>query len=113
MIWYVFPDVEQGISWEGHLGGLITGFIFSRLYDAPDYQKPIVYDWQKPDFDPQQDSFMKRFDENGNFVNPPKPEPEIEGDTEVQEQESILKIPTYNIVYRYVKKPEEGKENEE
>ena len=25
MIWYVFPDIEEGISWEGHLAGLITG----------------------------------------------------------------------------------------
>ncbi|WP_297332154.1 rhomboid family intramembrane serine protease [Flavobacterium sp.] len=82
MIWYVFPDVDEGISWEGHLGGLVTGFLFSRFYDSPDYQKPIVYDWQRPDFNPQEDAFMKRFDENGNFVNPPKPEPEPEQDTD-------------------------------
>jgi membrane associated rhomboid family serine protease len=73
MIWYVFPDVEEGISWEGHLAGLITGLVFSLIYKTPELTKPIIYAWQQPDFDPSQDPFMKRFDENGNFVNPPKP----------------------------------------
>ena len=68
MIWYVFPDVDQSISWEGHLAGLITGFVLTLFYKAPEYAKPIVYDWQRPDFDSSLDPFMKHFDENGNFV---------------------------------------------
>ncbi|MFH6998980.1 rhomboid family intramembrane serine protease [Flavobacterium sp. FlaQc-57] len=78
MIWYVFPEVDKTISWEGHLAGFITGFIMSLLYKAPEYAKPIVYDWQRPDFNPDEDAFMKHFDENGNFVNTEIPEPEDE-----------------------------------
>ncbi|MBK9223605.1 MAG: rhomboid family intramembrane serine protease [Flavobacterium sp.] len=74
MIWYVFPHVEEGISWEGHLAGLITGFAFSVLFKTTDYKKLIRYEWEQPDYDPQTDKFMQRFDENGNFVNLPKPE---------------------------------------
>ena len=69
MIWYVFPEVDKTISWEGHLAGFITGFVMSLLYNTPEYVKPIVYEWQKPDFNPDEDAFMKHFDENGNFVN--------------------------------------------
>ncbi|WP_374174063.1 rhomboid family intramembrane serine protease [Flavobacterium tructae] len=69
MIWYVFPEVDKTISWEGHLAGFITGFVMSLLYKTPEYVKPIVYEWQKPDFNPDEDAFMKHFDENGNFVN--------------------------------------------
>ncbi|WP_264535116.1 rhomboid family intramembrane serine protease [Flavobacterium sp. N1736] len=78
MIWYVFPDVDASISWEGHLAGFITGFALTLLYKAPEYTKPIVYEWQKPDFNPDDDAFMKHFDENGNFVNTEKPEDEFE-----------------------------------
>lgn len=110
MIWYVFPDVEQGISWEGHLGGLITGFLFSRLYKTPEYRKQIVYDWQRPDFDPQQDAFMKRFDENGNFVNPPKP-------TDIEVIDAEVLSPTQpriiRIVYRFIEKPKEDTSRKE
>ena len=74
MIWYVFPHVEEGISWEGHLSGLMTGFAFSILFKTTDYKKLIRYDWEQPDYDPQTDKFMQRFDENGNFVNLPSPE---------------------------------------
>lgn len=69
MIWYVFPDVDASISWEGHLAGFITGFALSLFYKTPEYAKPIVYDWQRPDFNPEEDPFMKHFDESGNFVN--------------------------------------------
>ncbi len=76
MIWYVFPDVDVSISWEGHLAGFITGFALTLLYKTPEYKKPIVYDWQKPDFNPEDDAFMKHFDENGNFVNTEIPDEE-------------------------------------
>lgn len=78
MIWYVFPDVDQSISWEGHLAGLVTGFVLTLFYKTPEYTKPIVYDWQRPDFDASNDSFMKHFDEDGNFINLPDEEEEEE-----------------------------------
>lgn len=74
MIWYVFPDIDKTISWEGHLAGLITGFLFATYYKTPDYKKAIQYNWEKPDFKPEEDPFMKHFDENGNFVNIPQEE---------------------------------------
>ena len=82
MVWYVFPSPEitgeKSISWEGHLGGLVTGFLLSLVYKAPEYKKVLKYDWEHPDFDPSEDKFMQRFDENGNFVNVPKLEENAE-----------------------------------
>ncbi|MGE6353805.1 rhomboid family intramembrane serine protease [Flavobacterium sp. NPDC079362] len=83
MIWYVFPDVDKTISWEGHLAGFITGLVMSFFYKTPEYAKPIVYEWQKPDFNPEEDAFMKHFDEDGNFVN-----------TEIEDEEFVT-VPTY------------------
>ena len=78
MIWYVFPSPEvvgsNSISWEGHLAGLITGFVFAIKFKTPDYIKDIKYEWEKPDFNPEADAFMKHFDESGNFVSTPAPE---------------------------------------
>ncbi len=78
MIWYVFPQVDNHISWEGHLSGLITGFAFAAYFKTPDYKKAIQYPWERPDFNPEEDAFMKHFDENGNFVTIPVEEEEVE-----------------------------------
>ena len=75
MVWYIFPEVDNKISWEGHLAGLITGFALSLMYETPEYKKVIKYDWEHPDFNPMEDKFMQRFDEHGNFVNKPVEEP--------------------------------------
>ena len=74
MVWYIFPNVEQGISWESHLSGLIVGLVFTKFFEVLRCQKHLKYDWQRPDFDPSQDKFMQRFDDDGNFVNLPPPE---------------------------------------
>jgi len=79
MLWYVFPKVDDTISWEGHLAGLISGFVLSFVYKTPEYKKPVKYDWEQPDYDSTDDKFMQRFDENGNFVNSPVVEEEEAG----------------------------------
>ncbi|WP_281336557.1 rhomboid family intramembrane serine protease [Flavobacterium eburneipallidum] len=94
LIWYVFPKVEDKISWEGHLAGFITGFALSLFYKTPEYKKIIKYDWEHPDYDPMQDKFMQRFDENGNFVNLPV----IEPDEEIQSYFSSNLPVNYEIV---------------
>lgn len=75
LVWYIFPtpDVrgEKSISWEGHLAGLLTGFILSIIYKTPEFKKVAKYEWEMPDYDPINDKFMQRFDDNGNFVNLP------------------------------------------
>ncbi len=97
MVWYIFPNVQEGISWEGHLAGLITGYVFSLAIKTPEYQKPIVYDWERPDFNPEEDMFMRHFDENGNFQNLPKPE----DDAETRDEEFFRS--NYNVFYTIVR----------
>ncbi|TXI68565.1 MAG: rhomboid family intramembrane serine protease [Flavobacterium sp.] len=73
-VWYMFPNVKEGISWEGHLAGFIVGLALALILKTPQFSKPIFYEWEKPDFNPELDPFMKNFDEKGNFNPPPKPE---------------------------------------
>lgn len=73
-VWYMFPQVQEGISWEGHLAGFSVGLVLALLLKTPQFGKTIFYEWQQPDFNPEHDPFMRNFDENGNFNPPPKPE---------------------------------------
>lgn len=95
MIWYIFPDVQQGISWEGHLAGLITGYIFTLAIKTPEYKKTVVYEWEKPDYNSEEDMFMKHFDESGNF----KPLPKVE-EIEVAEEEYFQA--NFNVFYTII-----------
>lgn len=99
LLWYVFPSPittgELQVSWEGHLAGLVVGLVMAIRYKTPDYVADIQYPWEKPEFNPQEDAFMKHFDENGNFVNTPAPEEEMTVENATSE---------LNYVYTFVKK---------
>ena len=94
LVWYIFPTVdvpgEKSISWEGHLSGLLAGIILSTICKTPEYKKAPKYDWEKPDYNPENDTFMQRFDENGNFVNLP-----------IIEEEPIFSYYSSNIPVAY------------
>lgn len=66
MIWYVFP-IKEGMSWEGHLAGLITGFVFAIIF-RKEVAKPEKYVWEKPEYNEDDDPFLKHFDAEGNFI---------------------------------------------
>lgn len=66
LFWYITP-IDPELSWEGHLAGFLVGFSFSLLFKMP-IRVVSKYEWQQPDFDEEEDEFMKHFDENGNFI---------------------------------------------
>lgn len=85
MIWYVLP-LEDGISWEGHLSGLVTGLLFAFLFKKT-IAKPQKFEWEQPNYKEEDDAFLKHFDENGNFIEHVVPD-------EAQEEANI------NYVYK-------------
>lgn len=66
MIWYTFP-IDPKISWEGHLSGLIVGMFLAFLIKKG-IAIPRKYNWESDDYNPEEDEFLKHFDENGNFI---------------------------------------------
>jgi len=66
MIWYVFPT-KTGVSWEGHLSGLIVGLFFAIIFKKS-IAKPKQYAWEQEDYNADDDPFLKHFDADGNFI---------------------------------------------
>jgi len=66
LLWYIFP-IKEGISWEGHLGGFLSGILLAIGVKA-EVPKPKKYDWEREDYDETQDEFLKHFDKDGNFI---------------------------------------------
>ncbi len=73
LFWYLFP-LDPKISWEGHSAGFIVGFFLAVIFRKQQSHLYESYAWQSSDFDPEQDPFMRQFDENGAF----KPEQNCE-----------------------------------
>jgi membrane associated rhomboid family serine protease len=96
LFWYIFPKVDETISWEGHLAGFLTGFALSIFYKTPEYKKIPKYNWEQPDYNPHEDKFMQRFDEHGNFVNLPPQEDDF---TQIQD---FFSSSNPNIAYTIV-----------
>lgn len=89
MIWYVFPVKEQ-MSWEGHLSGLITGLLFAVIF-RKSIAKPFKYEWEREDYNEEDDPFLKHFDENGNFIENISEEADEADESEVRKPRYIIK----------------------
>lgn len=89
MIWYVLP-IKEGVSWEGHLSGLITGLLFAIIFNRS-IAKPKKYVWEQDNYNEDDDPFLKHFDENGNFIET------IEDPIESVEEEERLNV---NYIYK-------------
>lgn len=66
MIWYVLP-IKDGMSWEGHLAGLVTGLLLAWVFKVELIEEP-KYEWEHDNFKEEEDPFLMHFDENGNFI---------------------------------------------
>jgi membrane associated rhomboid family serine protease len=102
MIWYAFP-VKDGMSWEGHLGGLLSGLLFAIIFRKA-IAKPERYVWQQPDYNEEDDPFLRHFDEHGNFIE--FNEPEIE-------EEPVSEETPPRITYVFKEHKEINKETED
>ncbi len=88
-VWGLLP-IENGISWEGHLSGMISGILFALIFRK--YEIPIrKYEWENEEYQEEEDEFMKHFDEDGNFIES-VPEEDIKLKEEIK------------IIYRYKEK---------
>ncbi|MDG1378584.1 MAG: rhomboid family intramembrane serine protease [Flavobacteriaceae bacterium] len=81
MIWYVFP-IKENMSWEGHLSGLIVGFVFA-LFFKKTIAKPQKYHWEDENFNADEDSFLRHFDSEGNFIESPDTSGESESEVSI------------------------------
>lgn len=101
MIWYVFP-IKTGMSWEGHLSGLITGLVFALIFRKK-VAKPERYNWEQPGYKEEDDIFMKHFDENGNFI-----ELSVEEKTESEDAQTTTFVEnSFEVNYIFKKKEEQ------
>lgn len=84
MLWYVFP-VNPEISWEGHLSGFFVGLLFAFFFKGNPVENK-KFEWERDDYNPENDPFLRQFDASGNFIELPKELPEVSPAKEITEQ---------------------------
>lgn len=97
LLWYVFP-IDPKISWEGHLSGFAVGLLFAIIFKSEALPQK-KYEWEREDYDPADDPFLRHFDEDGNFI-----ETIPEEDDEAEE----LPEKSYRITYTLRRKPRDS-----
>lgn len=71
MIWHIVPwQVNDPISWEGHLAGGISGIILSIIYRNKGPQKPVKV-WEEETDDNDMEYMEVTSDENDDELNTP------------------------------------------
>ena len=106
LFWYLFP-LDPKISWEGHSAGFIAGLILALYYRKQQSHLYESYLWQRDDFDPEQDAFIKQFDKNGQF-RPLEPEiDELEQTSEGQDKSQVPGETTSEVKVHYNYKPKD------
>lgn len=66
LVWGLFPG-KVSMSWEGHLSGFIVGLGLALVYKTKTFSR-AKYEWEKEDYQAEEDEFMQLFDEDGNFI---------------------------------------------
>ena len=50
---------------------MLTGFVLTLILKTNEFKRIPKYDWEQPNYNPEDDKFMQRFDQEGNFNNLP------------------------------------------
>ena len=104
LIWYIFPT-DPKISWEGHLAGFLVGIAFAFVFNKQTL--PVKkYAWEKENYNPEEDPFMKNFDDDGNFI-------ENQPITEEEDKIQATPRPITPITIKYILKASKKEENKD
>lgn len=97
LLWYLFP-IDPKISWEGHLSGFIVGIGLAFIL-KPKLVENKKYAWEREDYNPDDDPFLRHFDDKGNFIE------------SIPEEENVDEVPSkpkITVKYYLRKKPKDS-----
>jgi len=78
MIWHIFPwQIQDPVSWEGHLAGGLIGLVLSVLYRNEGPQKPVEK-WEDEDDDEDNEESLDYLIENDEEIENEKEKTETE-----------------------------------